>query len=1606
MLSLRVTLWMICHSSLFEIKLGMETERYSCNDKNKNNNNNNKNNNNFYSFTHTEKKEHILLNDRIIDVDFIEYGDTILKIQRQILYDLYESTAGDNWRWKGNNGHWNFTSSITHDNDPCEVNNMWQGINCTYIGNNNSYYNRFISSINLTSYNLHGTIPSSISNLTYLQYLDLSSNQLISSIPSSIGLCTYLTLLNLSFNSITGIIPLSIYNLSKLHILSLSDNYITGNINKNIMNLQQLTYFHIDSNYIDGIIPIEICNLTNLQYLRIRNNLLTGTIPYNLGNLINLYYLRLSFNKFTGSIPNSMEKLINLQFISISNNLITGTLPSFISNFTKLYYFSIDENQITGYIPTTLSSLNAITVLNLGNNLLSGLIPQYFSNFHHLSFLLIAKNMLTGSLYSSMVHYDVIQYLFIDHNLLTGSIPNSFNNLLYLQAIDVGYNMITGSIPDFYISTNYLSFISFSNNLFTGTIPSSYATYKNLHVLILSNNIFTGAISHAFNTTIQKQLTYVLLYDNQFTGILYDNLFNSTKLLYFSAVKNCITSHIPSTICECNQLIVFSLDGLSSASKCQKLLLPSIISTSYISKATSTNTYEYIPTCLYQLPELRILHLSGLGLIGSIPSNILISEKLIDLSLSYNLLTNNIPLNVQNRKWNNLDLSHNKLNGILSSTFSYQNNYNSSIKLNHNRISGLIPISLFNLLNISILNGNLYCSSFSSTDIPQHDEYADSYLCESNLYQLGYLLWVCITVICLFIIIFSIFLIRRYNSNNDFNVNNDVDINNNNDNNNNNNNNNNSYNDRINHHSSLHRYLQFYQQIVNNIQLWYINYNKFIESDNKIYGLNIIKYINLTQTLIHITITYFLVIVIILIPLYTILNIYYRTHRYTYVWVISLSYLSGYIPFIILFILFIVIIIYRMFCIIYAVHICQLKDNITEDDNFKERISSYIRSSTQGRRNVDTRSKVANNRLTGINTSFYNATIINRSTVIAISSSPTTITTAANTTTSGQSSIADNNNFISDRIPFGTILNPINIKPFKIFVMLIYIFIILSLHGGANSAYVYLTLTQRTNIVIICQMLLSTFKLIMNNIIEPNLVRYFLYYIYKINHQTSISLRSIFFIQLIVTLISNIFIPCLTIAFINPNCFYNLIKQENPVESYFYYPYCTAFNEATCLSLRVISASDSYDPPFVYGYQCSSSILSSYASVFVYMCIATMFILPLSKYISLEIYKRINNINNNQTTTTTTTNTSPSTTTNTSTSATTNTNTTSTTTIWYQYYINLIVSDLLKIPNDDMIKNINFFRPLFNVNHFLLIDFTLIGLLVTFGTVLPTLGIILCFTIIVIINIRKIIILRFLTNLIEKNRIDLLIILDQECLDLPLLSTLYKCSWLFIFISSLFHTIFFFDILGDDVGFYKTYWVLIVTPLIPLVLFIIVESYAYYRYCSAKVLTERIHQQSQQNRTDVKNDDFQYYYNDDDINNNDDNSKDNRPNFQRNNNSSRINHENKHNSIYGNYNTYNNNNNNNNKNNNNSTNNKSNLSNTTATTTTSRIATEKKKRTRGSFNVSTSIKINSTNHDLHIRDEDVDDDVGELSGHLEMQTIFYQNPLHDSNDVNNKDNEP
>lgn len=74
---------------------------------------------------------------------------------------------------------------------------------------------------------------------------------------------------------------------------------------------------------------------------------------------------------------------------------------------------------------------------------------------------------------------------------------------------------------------------------------------------------------------------------------------------------------------------------------------------------------------------LVVLHLSGNGFNGKFSNNLILNNNLYDLTLSHNELSGKIPRTIQQREWINLDLSSNRFNGILYSSFG-KNLFNST----------------------------------------------------------------------------------------------------------------------------------------------------------------------------------------------------------------------------------------------------------------------------------------------------------------------------------------------------------------------------------------------------------------------------------------------------------------------------------------------------------------------------------------------------------------------------------------------------------------------------------------------------------------------------------------------------------------------------------------------------------------------------------------------------------------------------------------------------------------------------------------------------------------------------------------------------------------
>ena len=186
--------------------------------------------------------------------------------QFQALKSLYDATGGNYWRWpKLNNSHWNFNNANSSNYpNPCKG---WYGVVC--VSNETLFDDAAcnIYGLYLAGYNLTGTLPPDIANLTELLALNLPYNHIEGSIPTELGQMTNLSLLNLFNNSLMNTIPSEIGQLQLLKLLNLGNNHLESSIPTVLGYLTDLIELYLYSNKFIGALPSEVGLLKSLEGL-------------------------------------------------------------------------------------------------------------------------------------------------------------------------------------------------------------------------------------------------------------------------------------------------------------------------------------------------------------------------------------------------------------------------------------------------------------------------------------------------------------------------------------------------------------------------------------------------------------------------------------------------------------------------------------------------------------------------------------------------------------------------------------------------------------------------------------------------------------------------------------------------------------------------------------------------------------------------------------------------------------------------------------------------------------------------------------------------------------------------------------------------------------------------------------------------------------------------------------------------------------------------------------------------------------------------------------------------------------------------------------------
>ncbi|KAM0833154.1 hypothetical protein ACQ4PT_064447 [Festuca glaucescens] len=138
---------------------------------------------------------------------------------------------------------------------------------------------RRLQTVYLSNNTLQGIIPSLV-NCSGLKVVWLNNNGLTGQIPADFP--PSIQQLQLSSNDISGTIPPSLTNITVLKKISFAFNRIHGSIPDELAKLDGLEILYVGSNNLVGRFPPAILNLTSLIGLGLNTNMLGGELPPDL----------------------------------------------------------------------------------------------------------------------------------------------------------------------------------------------------------------------------------------------------------------------------------------------------------------------------------------------------------------------------------------------------------------------------------------------------------------------------------------------------------------------------------------------------------------------------------------------------------------------------------------------------------------------------------------------------------------------------------------------------------------------------------------------------------------------------------------------------------------------------------------------------------------------------------------------------------------------------------------------------------------------------------------------------------------------------------------------------------------------------------------------------------------------------------------------------------------------------------------------------------------------------------------------------------------------------------------------------------------------------
>ena len=450
--------------------------------------------------------------------------------ERQALIDLYNATDGPNWAF---NTNWNTAAPLSE----------WTNVNTE---------NGHVVSVGISTFGAVGTLPSSLTDLTFLERAVFRSNNLFGEVPDLSSITT-LEIFDVNQNKFSfGDLELNFTNNSTITDFrytsqssiddpigiepAIGSNYtlsVTPDTGTNVNYQWFKQRATVSQNIIIDGATNPTLELTNIQAddidsytcemtssiipdLTIRRSTinLTGPVSQQERDALIAFYNALDGDNWVDNtnwlstepvgnwsfITTRGNKVIGIRiFSSMGANGFNGEFPDEIGDLLYLERLDIAlEPGLTGPIPSSIGNLTELQNLRLQGTLNSGSVPASIGNLLNLREIRIIGTELEGELLSNLGNLTNLTDLYIpgavfsgSGNNFTGEIPESIGNLTNLIRFQINENSFEGQLPSSLSNLTELSIIGLSDNNLSGPIPD-LTGFTNLESvgIALDNNYF------------------------------------------------------------------------------------------------------------------------------------------------------------------------------------------------------------------------------------------------------------------------------------------------------------------------------------------------------------------------------------------------------------------------------------------------------------------------------------------------------------------------------------------------------------------------------------------------------------------------------------------------------------------------------------------------------------------------------------------------------------------------------------------------------------------------------------------------------------------------------------------------------------------------------------------------------------------------------------------------------------------------------------------------------------------------------------------------------------------------------------------------------------